>query len=99
DLVKGLRGAVAAGRLFPVFPVSSQRNIGMQPLLDDIVDLFPSPAERGETSGTEPGRGGDVSRKPAATEPLSALVFKTLSDPHAGRISLFRVYSGTFKAD
>jgi elongation factor G len=99
DLVKGLRAAVMTGKLFPVFPVSSQRNVGMQPLLDDIVDLLPSPADRGASVGIDPTRKAEASREPLATAPLSALVFKTLADPHAGRISLFRVYSGTLKSD
>jgi elongation factor G len=99
DLVKGLRQGVLAGRIFPVLPVSASRNIGVQPLLDAIVDLVPSPAERGEIEGTEPGTGKTVTRRATAEAPLSAFVFKTVADPHAGRISLFRVYSGTFKSD
>jgi elongation factor G len=99
DLVKGLRDAVMAGKLFPVFPVSAARNVGVQPLLDDIVDLFPSPADRGAAQGHDPVRNAPASREPSATEPVSAFVFKTIIDPHAGRISLFRVYSGTLKSD
>jgi len=99
DLVKGLRDAVVAGRLFPVFPVSSSHNVGIQPLLDDIVDLFPSPADRGAVQGTDPAHKVETSREPTADAPASAFVFKTIADPHAGRISLFRVYSGILKAD
>jgi len=99
DLLKGLRQAVWGGRIFPVLPVSASRNVGVQPLLDAIVDLVPSPAERGEVEGQEPGTGKPAARRPAADAPFSAFVFKTVADPHAGRISLFRVYSGTFKAD
>jgi elongation factor G len=99
DLVKGLRQAVVGARLFPVLPISSGRNIGVQPLLDAIVDLFPSPAERGEVQGTDPVAKKEASRRPAADAPFSAFVFKTVADPHAGRISVFRVYSGVFKSD
>ena len=99
DLVKGLHDAVVAGRLFPVFPVSSSHNVGIQPLLDDIVDLFPSPADRGAVQGTDPAHKVETSREPTADAPASAFVFKTIADPHAGRISLFRVYSGILKAD
>jgi elongation factor G len=99
DLVKGLHDAVMAGKLFPVFPVCAARNIGLQPLLDDVVDLFPSPADRGAVGGRDPVASAVVSRRPLPTEPMSAFVFKTIVDPHAGRISLFRVYSGTLKAD
>lgn len=98
DLVRGLRKAVMQGRLFPVLAASSQRNVGVHPLLDAIVDLLPSPIDRGPATGREPGK-GETTRRPAADEPLSAFVFKTIADPHAGRISLFRVYSGTMKSD
>jgi len=99
DLMKGLRQAVVAGKIFPVFPASSLRNVGIHPILDDIVDLLPSPVDRGEAKGEDPLQKSPASRKPAADAPLSAFVFKTIADPHAGRISLFRVYSGTLKAD
>jgi elongation factor G len=99
DLVKGLREAVLAGRIFPVFPASSARNVGVQPLLDDIVDLFPSPADREPAVGQDPAKKAEGRREPSASAPLSAFVFKTIADPHAGRISLFRVYSGVLKSD
>ena len=99
DLVKGLREAVIAGRLFPVFPVSSLRNVGIQPLLDDVVDLLPSPADRGPAAGQDPMHKTEATREPSASAPFSAFVFKTVADPHTGRISLFRVYSGVLKAD
>jgi elongation factor G len=99
DLVKGLRLAVLAGKIFPVFPASSLRNVGIQPILDAFVDLLPSPAERGAVAGTDPVHKSETSRQPSAEAPLSAFVFKTIADPHAGRVSLFRVYSGVLKAD
>jgi elongation factor G len=99
DLARGLRQAVAAGRIFPVLPASSLRNVAVTSVLDAIVDLVPSPADRGEAVGVEPGTQKEVSRRPAPEAPFSAFVFKTLADPHAGRVSIFRVYSGTLKAD
>ncbi len=99
QLAKGLRHAVASGRVYPVLPASSLLNVGVAALLDAIVDLLPSPADRGEVKGTDPATKAEASRKPAPDAPLSAFVFKTLVDPHAGRISLFRVYSGTLRAD
>jgi elongation factor G len=99
DLARGLRQAVLSGRVFPVLPTSSVRNVGLHPLLDAIAELLPSPADRGQVTGTDPGNKAEVARKPAADAPVSAFVFKTVVDPHAGRISLFRVYSGTLKAD
>jgi elongation factor G len=99
QLAKGLRQAVAAGRICPVMPASALLNVGVHAVLDAIVDLLPSPADRGDTAGTDPATKEGATRPPAADAPLSAFVFKTLVDPHAGRISLFRVYSGTLKAD
>jgi elongation factor G len=99
DLTAGLRQAVRKGRIFPAIPASGLGNVGLHLLLDAIVDLAPSPADRGPAVGGEPGGDGEVSRQPAADEPFSAFVFKTIADPHAGRISLFRVYSGAFKSD
>jgi elongation factor G len=99
QLAKGLRHAVAAGRVYPVVPASALLNVGVTALLDAIVDLLPSPADRGEVAGSDPAAKAEASRKPTADAPLSAFVFKTLVDPHAGRISLFRVYSGTLKSD
>jgi elongation factor G len=99
DLVKGLRQAVVGARLFPVLPASSGRNVGIHPILDAIVDLLPSAAERGEITGIDPATKKETTRRPAADAPFSAFVFKTVADPHAGRISVFRVYSGVFKSD
>jgi elongation factor G len=97
QLVNGLRQAVAEGKLFPVLPASAARNVGMHPLLDAIVDLVPSPAERPDAAGETASK--QAARPPRPDAPLSAFVFKTLVDPHAGRISLFRVYSGTLRSD
>jgi len=99
NLARGLRQAVMAGRIFPVLPASSMRNVGIHPLLDAICDLLPSPADRGEATGTDPLKKAETTRKPAADAPLSAFVFKSIADPHAGRITLFRVYSGVMKSD
>src|SRR5262245_35964735 len=98
-LARGLRAAIQAGRIFPVLPASSLRNVGLHSLLDTVIDLLPSPVDRGEVTGTDPGSKQETTRKAANDAPLSALVFKTVVDPHAGRITLFRVYSGVLKAD
>jgi elongation factor G len=99
QLAKGLRAAVAAGKVFPVLPASSLANVGVHALLDAIVDVAPSPADRDEVNGTDPASKAEATRRPAADAPFSAFVWKTIVDPHAGRISLFRVYSGTLKSD
>jgi len=98
DLTKGLRAAVAGGKVFPVVPASSSYNVGVGVVLDAIVDLLPSPADRGEARGKD-GDGAEASRPPSPGSPMSAFVFKTVVDPHAGRLSLFRVYSGVLKSD
>jgi elongation factor G len=99
ELVAGLRAAIRSGKLFPVLPASALYNVGLHRLLDAAVDLLPSPADQAEVPGKQPGGTAELTRRADAAEPLSAFVFKTIADPHAGRISVFRVYSGTFKAD
>jgi elongation factor G len=99
DLIKGLRQSVLSRRLFPVLPASSARNVAMHPILDAIVDLLPSPVDRPEWTGKHPVSQAEDRRTADPAAPLAAFVFKTMVDPHAGRISLVRVVSGTLKAD
>ncbi len=98
ELMAALRTAIKARAIFPVVCASATQNIGIQPLLDAIAALLPSAAEKGEVRGTAPD-GQAISRKLDKSEPLSALVFKTVTDPFAGKISYFRVYSGVMKPD
>lgn len=95
----GLRHAVVSRRLFPVLCAAGARNIGAQPILNAIGAYFPSPAERGPFVGKNPVSGTETQREGKTIEPASAFVFKTIADPYAGRISLFRVYSGVLKQD
>jgi len=101
DLKRGLRLAVQQRRLFPVMLSSALHNIGSDYVLNLIVEILPDPAARGSASGSsEPGGKGDpVERKIADSGPLSLFVFKTLSDPFAGRINYFKVLSGVLKND
>jgi len=99
DLQAGLRKGVASGALIPVVCGSAMKNLGIHPLLDIIVRYFPSPVDRGSVSGKKPGTGEEETRLPEESAPFSALVFKTIADPYAGRLTLFRVYSGTLKSD
>jgi elongation factor G len=89
DLIGDLEQAVAAGRLFPVLAGSAIRNIGVTELLEVCTQAFPSPAERPEVEG----------RRADPDGPLTAYVFKTISDPYVGRMNLFRVVSGSFRPD
>ncbi|HKY33247.1 MAG TPA: elongation factor G [Candidatus Polarisedimenticolia bacterium] len=98
ELVAGLRSAVAARAVTPVLCAAATLNIGIQPILDAVVRFLPSPARRGAAEGKD-AAGKPVSRRPEASEPFSAFVFKTVVDPFAGKISYFRVYSGAIKSD
>jgi elongation factor G len=101
DLLKGLRGAVLSRRIFPVMVSSSLHNIGSDAILNTLVNVFPDAAARGKYSGTsEPGgQGQEVERAIKESEPVSIFVYKTISDPFAGRISYFKVMSGVVKND
>src|SRR5581483_3920066 len=95
EVVRALRAAIAAGKLVPVICGSATKAVGMRSLLDVVIDSFPSQAERPPVEGIDPRTKERVARAPGAKEPLCALVFKTLTDPHVGKLTLFRVFSGT----
>ncbi len=97
ELKQGLRKATIAGKLVPVYAGSSLRNKGVQPLLDGVVDFLPSPLDVPPVKGINPETDSSETRTTDPTEPLSALVFKIQTDPHVGRISYLRVYSGVLK--
>jgi elongation factor G len=101
DLLKGLRLAVQSRRIFPVMLSSGLHNIGSDAILNTLVQVFPDPAARGKWSGTSEagGKGQPVERAIKETEPVSVFVFKTISDPFAGRISYLKVMSGVLKND
>jgi elongation factor G len=99
ETLEALRRGIAEGKVVPVVCASATRTIGIQPLLDLIVNEFPSPAERGEVSGTAVKSKEPASRPVSAKAPAAALVFKTLTDPHIGKLTLFRVVTGTVKSD
>ncbi len=97
ELVDGLRSAAMAGKLFPLVCVSAVRNIGIPQLLDTIVATLPSPADRPFNAV---GADGAVASKTSDDKaPVSAFVWKTIADPFAGRITMFRVVTGTLKSD
>jgi len=94
ELKAGLRRAVIAGKATPVYCGSALRNKGVQPLLDAIVDYLPSPLDIPDVVGIKPGDGVETTRPADDNAPMSALVFKIVSDPYVGRLAYFRVYSG-----
>jgi len=102
EIIKGVREGSLTKRFIPVTCGSAIRNIAVPQLLDTALLCLPSPAEMVRISpirGKNPKDGKEIERKPLKTEPLSAYVFKTIADPYAGRLSIFRVYSGIFRAD
>lgn len=99
DLASGLRKGVLNKTIFPVLCGSGLKNIGVQPLLDAVVQLLPSPQDRGPAKGIHPSTKAEETRNPKEEEPFSAFIFKTVADPYAGKLSIFRVWSGTLQAD
>jgi elongation factor G len=95
ELKAALRGATLAGRANPVFCGSALRNKGIQPVLDAVIDYLPSPLDIPAVQATDLNTGELVDRPVEDDAPLSALVFKIVTDPYVGRLAYFRVYSGT----
>jgi elongation factor G len=99
-LAEGLRAGVKTGAIIPVLCGSASKNMGLQPLLDLIADAAPSPLDRGAVEGFKPGAPEEkLQRKPGDNEPFSAIVFKTIIDRHSGKLTIFRVLSGSVGAD
>jgi elongation factor G len=98
EMITGLKKQVSEGKLYPVLYTSATGNMGVQPLLNNILNLLPDAVSRGTVAGKDT-HGKDIQRKMADNEPFSAFVFKTFSDPFTGRISLYRVYSGVLTTE
>ncbi|MDD5758011.1 MAG: elongation factor G [Desulfobulbaceae bacterium] len=99
DLRQGLIRAFKTGKLYPVLAGSALCNFGIEPLLNALIDFLPSPLERPAFVGVNPKTLEPCERKSNLDEPFSALVFKTMADPYAGRLSIFRVMSGSLSGD
>jgi elongation factor G len=98
ELRASLRKSTIALKVFPVVVGTAFKNKGVQPLLDAVVDYLPSPLDLGDTKGTNPDNGEIITRKPADSEPFSALAFKIMADPFVGQLTFIRVYSGQLKS-
>jgi elongation factor G len=96
---EGLTRGIREQKLFPVLCGAPTRNIGVSPLLDLLAEAFPSPLDRPPVEGTDLKGNGTVRRAVKDDAPFSALVFKTVADPYAGKVTMFRVYSGTMTSD
>ncbi len=95
QIIDGLRKAMATMRVTPMLCGTAFKNKGVQPLLDLIVDLLPSPLDVGSIDAISLDDGSPVSIVPSDEEPFSGLAFKIMTDPYVGQLTFFRVYSGT----
>lgn len=99
SLAPGLRQAIAENRLVPVLVSAALPNIGSQGLLEFIAEYMPAPTAKGTVEGLDQEGGKPVARRISNDEPVSIFVFKTIADPFAGRLSLFKVMSGIVKSE
>jgi len=95
----GFNKGLKEGKLLPVFLGSATQNIGIDLLMNSIIDYLPSPDQRGPVKGKNPKDSSDKLCNPDSKSSLAAFVFKTVADPYAGKLTLFRVFSGVLKAD
>ncbi|MDH4085726.1 MAG: elongation factor G [Nitrospira sp.] len=97
EVMRAIRAGVISMKITPVLCGSAFKNKGVQQLLDAVVDYLPSPLDVPPVMGLDPNSSKEVERKSDDGEPFSALAFKIMSDPFAGQLTFFRVYSGTLK--
>jgi elongation factor G len=96
DIHRGIRAGVISGSLFPVFGGSALKNKGFQLLLDAIIRYLPSPVDAGDIKGLN-SKEEEIDIKVSPDSPFCALAFKIMSDPHVGKLTFFRIYSGKIK--
>ncbi len=99
EIYQGLRAGTIKGQFVPVLFGAVHHNLGYEPLLDAINQYLPAPEDRGQIKGINPATKEEVALDPDPDGVLAAQVFKTMADPYAGRLSIFRVFSGTMKSD
>ena len=99
DLKHALRKGTLARTFVPVICGSAARNVGIDLFMDFIVGAMPSPLDGGAKIGKDPATGKEIERAPDPQAPFAALVVKTITDPYAGRLTLFRIFSGTIGGD
>ena len=98
ELKQALRQGTVAGKTFPVLCGSSLQNMGVQLVLDAVVNYLPSPLDVPPVKATDVDSGNEVDLKPDNTEPLACLAFKIATDPFVGKLTFIRVYSGVLKS-
>ncbi|MDD2388782.1 MAG: elongation factor G [Desulfobacterales bacterium] len=99
EIRSALRKGTLSRTFVPVLCGSAIQDIGIDLLMDFIVECMPSPQDRGPVKGTDPGSGNEIEREPDPDAPFSAYVFKTVADPYAGRLSILKVVSGKLGSD
>lgn len=93
-----IRKLVIENKMFPVFTGSALKNVGVQLVLDAVVDYLPAPTDIKAVKGIDPNTGEEIFRGPSDEEPFAALAFKLQNDPFVGQLTFFRVYSGTIES-
>lgn len=99
EIMDGFKKGVLAGEIFPVFCGASVLNIGVKEILSAIIDILPSPDERPVKVVKDAKTNEDKELKPDPDAPFAAHVFKSISDPYVGQLTIFRIFSGTLKSD
>jgi elongation factor G len=99
EILRGLKARIAAGNLVPVLCGSAGMNVGVLSLMRTIMQLLPPPMQEGSFSAVNLATGAEVQVQPDAAGDLVALVFRTVADPYVGKLSYFRIYSGTLESD
>jgi elongation factor G len=97
DLRSAIRTGTISGEIVPILNGTAFKNKGVQPLLDAVVDYLPSPVDLPPTRGMNLRGDEELERKPSDDEPFAALAFKIMTDPHVGKLTYFRVYSGSLE--
>ena len=98
EVLDALRKACVANKIVPMVCGSSFKNKGVQTMLDLVMELMPCPLDKENIKGTNPDTGEEITRKPDAKEPFTALAFKIATDPFVGRLCFFRTYAGRLDA-
>ncbi|MEY3715394.1 MAG: hypothetical protein RL155_269, partial [Actinomycetota bacterium] len=99
EIIAGIRRATLSYKLTPVLTGSAFKNKGVQPMLDAVTRYLPSPLDVDAITGTKMGdKSVEIARKPDAAEPFASLAFKIMSDPHLGKLTFVRIYSGVLEA-
>ena len=99
EIKNGFKKAVSNNELFPIYCGSATLNMGIKELMSNMFDILPSPLDSKPRKAKDPKTNQDKGLRPDGTGNFSAFVFKTISDPYVGQLTIFRIYSGSIKSD